>query len=211
MISTGLVPYLRKLIAEGSRMKQLSLQMLFDITQASKTARQELQKADCFNFFVEMLGISNWQKNAIKAIATWVHSDDGMQVVPLLCEEQNLKMFIRFFQQISTRDFHREGISQEFEKILTRSSALCAALSVERLFASVLIKRMESAIEDAGALQSILKMLQLVFSNNSQPEKFIQDNNLLEILSQMLEKKVIREMVMVKPRVEKLYSQLKEY
>jgi hypothetical protein len=67
----GIVPHLKKVIQEGSHLRQFALPIMFDLAHASNVTRAELWKYDCVSFYVDLLRENYWQTFALNSLATW--------------------------------------------------------------------------------------------------------------------------------------------
>lgn len=67
----GIVPIFKKVISEGSHLKQFALPNIFDLAHTSNVTRAELWKNDCVTFFVDMLKENYWQAIALNSLAVW--------------------------------------------------------------------------------------------------------------------------------------------
>jgi hypothetical protein len=69
--SLGIVPHLKKVILEGSHLRQFALPIMFDLAHGSTVTRAELWKNDCVTFYVDLLRENYWQTFALNSMATW--------------------------------------------------------------------------------------------------------------------------------------------
>lgn len=67
----GIVPHLKKVIAEGSHLRQFALPIIFDLAHTSNSTRMELWKNDCVSFYVNLLKENYWQAFALNSLAVW--------------------------------------------------------------------------------------------------------------------------------------------
>lgn len=67
----GLIPHLKKVIADGSHLKQFALPIIFDLAHASAASRAELWKNDCVSFYLDQLKENNWQTFALGSLSMW--------------------------------------------------------------------------------------------------------------------------------------------
>jgi len=67
----GLIPHLKKVIADGSHLKQFALPIIFDLAHASATSRAELWKNDCVSFYLDQLKENYWQTFALNSLFMW--------------------------------------------------------------------------------------------------------------------------------------------
>ena len=67
----GLVPHLKKVITDGSPLRQFALPLLFDLAHTSAATRAELCKWSCLPFYLDLLKENYWQAFALNSIAVW--------------------------------------------------------------------------------------------------------------------------------------------
>lgn len=67
----GLVPHLKKVITDGTPLRQFALPILFDLAHTSNSTRTELSKWNCLPFFLDLLKENYWQAFALNSIAVW--------------------------------------------------------------------------------------------------------------------------------------------
>jgi hypothetical protein len=68
----GIVPHLKKVILEGSHLRQFALPIMFDLAHGSSITRAELWKNECVQFYVDLLKENYWQTFALNSLATWL-------------------------------------------------------------------------------------------------------------------------------------------
>jgi hypothetical protein len=69
--SLGIVPHLKKVILEGSHLRQFALPIMFDLAHGSSITRAELWKNECVTFYVDLLKENYWQTFALNSLAIW--------------------------------------------------------------------------------------------------------------------------------------------
>jgi hypothetical protein len=67
----GIVPHLKKVILDGSPLRQFALPILFDLAHTSTATRAELAKWSCQPFFLDLLKENYWQAFALNSLAVW--------------------------------------------------------------------------------------------------------------------------------------------
>jgi hypothetical protein len=67
----GIVPHLKKVILDGSPLRQFALPILFDLAHTSAATRAELGKWSCQPFFLDLLKENYWQAFALNSLAVW--------------------------------------------------------------------------------------------------------------------------------------------
>lgn len=98
--SLGIVPYLKKVITEGSHLRQFALPIIFDLAHASNATRAILWKNDCIVFFLDLLKENYWQTFAFNSLAQWF-SHDLTNVSRVLVQPNNISKLIgKFHNQL---------------------------------------------------------------------------------------------------------------
>lgn len=69
--SLGIVPHLKKVILEGSHLRQFALPIMFDLAHGSSATRSELWKNDCVTLYVDLLKENYWQTFALTSLTAW--------------------------------------------------------------------------------------------------------------------------------------------
>lgn len=67
----GIVPHLKKLVTDGSHLRQFALPILFDLAHTSAATRAELWKYDIVVFYLDQLKESYWQTFALNSLNIW--------------------------------------------------------------------------------------------------------------------------------------------
>lgn len=74
-VSLGLIPHLKKVISEGSHLRQFAIPIIVQLAHASNFTRSELWKNECVPFYVDLLKENNWQGVSLMPLYTWLNSD----------------------------------------------------------------------------------------------------------------------------------------
>ena len=69
----GIVPHLKKVISDGSHLRQFALPIIFDLAHTSNISRAQLWKYDCVSFYLDLLKENYWQRFALNSLATWLN------------------------------------------------------------------------------------------------------------------------------------------
>lgn len=67
----GLIPHLKKVVADRSHLKQFALPIIFDLAHASASTRTELWKNDGVAFYLDQLKENYWHTSALNSLSTW--------------------------------------------------------------------------------------------------------------------------------------------
>jgi hypothetical protein len=173
----GIVPSLKKVVLDKSPMKEFALPILLDFAHTSNATRKELWKNDGVTFFVDLLeGHSQyWQAIALNSLAVWL-TNDTTQVGQVLVQPHCLNKLIRFFKDSSTTML--QNLHKPLLDMISKSSELAAALSSSSLYITSLVRKLTST-KEAIVIRSLLRILQLLHSNNPSPRDFVLGNDLL--------------------------------
>lgn len=69
--ASGIVPHLKKVITEGSHLRQFALPIMFDLANGSSATRDVLWKNECVEFYLDLLKENYWATFALNSLAIW--------------------------------------------------------------------------------------------------------------------------------------------
>eukprot|EP01032_Pedospumella_encystans_P007493 gene7492-8987_t len=199
----GLVPHLKKVITDGSPLRQFALPILFDLAHTSAATRAELCKWSCLPFYLDLLKENYWQAFALNSIAVWM-ANDTTYVAGLLVETAHLSRLIDFFRTAPAQTIHT--LHRPLLDMMFKSPELCKALGLSRSFASALVKRLKST-DEAIVLRSLLKMLQLMHEIHDSPKTWVETNKLEALVEEFAKSE---RKVLVRQLAKKLLLDFKE-
>jgi serine/threonine protein kinase len=206
---SGLIPHLKRTIMDGSHLRQFVLPILCELAHTSTVTRRELEKHNCFVFFIGLLKENHWNKFIIKAVAQWMASDGATMGDDLLVQPAQLSKLVDFFKSATSHALHSvqtpaqamQELMQPLLQMLQVSKPLSRALSLSAVFLTVLVKRLRST-KEAVVLRPLLDMLQYLHYNHPDPKQLVTENNLVAVMKEVSERTV--GMVIVKSKADKM-------
>eukprot|EP00762_Andalucia_godoyi_P000625 ANDGO_05391.mRNA.1 MAP3K epsilon protein kinase 1 len=185
----GIIPCLMQLIMANSPLNQFALPMLCDLAHASKKCLAELARNDGVAFYLRILTRqSNWQANALEAIAAWITTDsvERKRVEQVLLVHDNLQKLVQGFATKDNRAF--AALVQPMSKIVQSSTVLAEALSTTPEFVAVTVRQLQNpALDDAQVRLRLLSLVEHLYTASKNPKRFIIEYRLFALVRSIME------------------------
>ncbi|KAF0980275.1 hypothetical protein FDP41_013489 [Naegleria fowleri] len=134
-VEAGIVPEIQYLISNDSILKTFAVDMLCEIVRVNvPSVRKELKEHKMLEFYINVLGVQNWQLKAMESLSKWLNEDkEGVETV--LAKPENINKLVEMFCSAPSR-----FVSSPLLSIISTSVKLSKALSQSHEFITKVVK-----------------------------------------------------------------------
>ena len=184
----GIVPDLKRFIANDSPLKQFAYPILFQLAKTSRRVRCELKKQEMVGFYLHVVRQElYWRSAAIECLAIWL-SEDSARVGWMLCQPVAVNTLIYVFLTTTNGGQQYEKLLMSFRKLIQSSVRLNQTLGQSPAFIAAIKARLSTDTNNAVRV-NLLNLLSLLLVAHTDALTMSEQYGLVGLLEGLCEEK----------------------